>query len=188
MNQSTVFLILETHNHYQQCSTTLMILFVTGGHFWPLGIVIACVCLCVSLCLYVHMCINPKIVWVTTHDPFKLEPPNSDKRCKTPWLRSLLFGRWGIDWQCLYIATAACILWASCLSLGKYSSIGELPGPCFDTKTVFPIMKIPMIKIRWLWYHLFYMMGIPILVRWYLYIEIALWVFDVENGLGQAIL
>ena len=34
-----------------------------------------------------------KFVRAITHHPFKLGSPNLDQRCKTPWLRSLLF--WG---------------------------------------------------------------------------------------------
>ena len=57
------------------------------AEFWPLGIVVAWVCL--SLC----MCVNPKLVHTKTDHQYKLEPLNLVKRCKTPWLRSLLF--WG---------------------------------------------------------------------------------------------
>ena len=35
-----------------------------------------------------------ELVREITHHPFKLGPPNLDQRCKTPWLRSLLF--WGL--------------------------------------------------------------------------------------------
>ena len=48
-----------------------------------------CLCVCLSLCVSV----NPELVRAINHDAFKLEPPNLDKRCKTTWLRSLLF--WG---------------------------------------------------------------------------------------------
>ena len=47
------------------------------------GIVIACVCLCV------HVCINDLLVCAITRDPFKIGSPNLDQkheRCKTPWL------------------------------------------------------------------------------------------------------
>ena len=37
---------------------------------------------------------HSEFVRVITHHPSKLEPPNLDHRCKTPWLRSLLF--WGV--------------------------------------------------------------------------------------------
>ena len=61
-----------------------------NSQFWPSGIVVACVCLCV--CPYV--CVNPLLVRAITHHPFKLGSPNLDHRCKRPWLRSLLF--WGV--------------------------------------------------------------------------------------------
>ena len=53
---------------------------------------------------------------------------------------------------------------------------GVRPGSepvCFNIKTVFPCMGIPMLKIRWLQNRLIFNMGIPILVRWHLYIEIT---------------
>ena len=45
----------------------------------------ACVCVCVCLS------VNHQLVRAITHQPFKLESPNLDQRCKRPWLRSLLF-------------------------------------------------------------------------------------------------
>ena len=42
---------------------------------------------CVSVCLSVcHL-----LVRAIARDPFKLESPNLDQKCKIPWLRSLLF-------------------------------------------------------------------------------------------------
>ena len=55
----------------------------TRGQFWPSGIVVACVCVCLS--------VNHQLVRAITHQPFKLESPNLDQRWKRPWLRSLLF-------------------------------------------------------------------------------------------------
>ena len=48
-------------------------------------------------CLHLHLCVNLYVLtWslsnVKTHYLFKLESPNWDQRCKTPWLTSLLFG------------------------------------------------------------------------------------------------
>ena len=57
----------------------------TRGQFWPSGIVVACVCVSVSLC------VNHLLVRAITRDPFKLGSPNLEHRCKRPWLRSLLF-------------------------------------------------------------------------------------------------
>ena len=59
--------------------------FITRGQFWPSGIVVACVCVCVCLS------VNHQLVRAVTHQPFKLERPNLDQRCKSPFLRSLLF-------------------------------------------------------------------------------------------------
>ena len=55
----------------------------TRGQFWLSGIVVACVCVCVS--------INHGFVRAITHQPFKLGSPNLDQMCKRPWLRALLF-------------------------------------------------------------------------------------------------
>ena len=46
-----------------------------------------CRCLRVCVCLSV----NHQLVRAVTLQPFKLESPNLDQRCKRPWLRSLLF-------------------------------------------------------------------------------------------------
>ena len=63
-------------------------LIITRGQFWPSGIVVACVCVSVSLC------VNHLLVRAITWDPFKLGSPNLKHRYKRPWLRSLLF--WGV--------------------------------------------------------------------------------------------
>ena len=65
--------------------------FLPEASFGPrvLSIVVACVC--VSVCPCVRVCINHLLVRAITRDPFKLGSPNFDQRCKTPWLRSLLF-------------------------------------------------------------------------------------------------
>ena len=67
-----------THLFYPVC-------FITRGQFWPSGIVVACVCVSVSLC------VNHLLVRTITQDPFKLGSPNLNQRCKRPWLGSLLF-------------------------------------------------------------------------------------------------
>ena len=48
----------------------------TRGGFWPLGIVVACVCLsvCVSVCLC--MSVNHQFVWAIICHKFNLESPN----------------------------------------------------------------------------------------------------------------
>ena len=63
------------------------LLLFTRGQFWPSGIVVACVC----VCLWIRLYVNHELVRAITCDPFKLESPNLDQRCKRPWLRSLLF-------------------------------------------------------------------------------------------------
>ena len=55
--------------------------------FWPLGIVVACVC--VYQCVHMSRCVNRELVRVITCDPFKPGSPNTDQRCKTIWSRSL---------------------------------------------------------------------------------------------------
>ena len=47
-----------------------------------------------SVCVWVCVCINHLLVCTITHQPLKLESPNLKHRCKTPWLRCLLF--WGV--------------------------------------------------------------------------------------------
>ena len=49
-----------------------------------------------SVCLLVcpYVCINHLLVRPITHQLFKLESPNSDQRCKAPWLRCLKFLGW----------------------------------------------------------------------------------------------
>ena len=54
----------------------------------------------VGLCVRVCVCINHELVRTITHHSFKLESPNFDQRCKTPWFRSLLFlGMIDVDCQ-----------------------------------------------------------------------------------------
>ena len=50
-----------------------------------------CRCLRLSVCVSVRPCVNHELVRAITCHPFKLESPNLDHKCKTPWLRSLLF-------------------------------------------------------------------------------------------------
>ena len=73
---------------WPQISLTEPFIF-TRGQFWPSGIVVACVCLCVSVCVR-----QPPVVRVITHHQFKLGSPNLDHRCKRPLLRCLLFWGW----------------------------------------------------------------------------------------------
>ena len=59
--------------------------------------------------------------------------------------------------------------WKHILGTSKQRTIP--PGPCLNIKTVFLGMRIPMLKIRWSRDRLIFNIGIPILVKQYLYIE-----------------
>ena len=50
-----------------------------------------CRCLRLSVCVCVRPCVNHELVRAITHDPYQLGSPNLDRKCKRPWLRSLLF-------------------------------------------------------------------------------------------------
>ena len=41
-------------------------------------------------------------------------------------------------------------------------------APCFNIKTILPVVVIPIIRKRWLWDCLVFIMGIPVLVKQYL--------------------
>ena len=47
------------------------------------------------------------------------------------------------------------------------------PGPCLNIKTIFPDIRVPIIKMRWPSHCLTFLMGIFILVRWHIYIEMT---------------
>ena len=51
------------------------------------------VCVCACVCVYVFVSVNHQFVRTITCHPLKLQSPNLDLKCKTPWLRSLLFLR-----------------------------------------------------------------------------------------------
>ena len=52
--------------------------------------------LLLPVCTSIRQSVNPLLVHTITCDPSKPGSPSSDQRCKTPWLRSVLF--WGDDW------------------------------------------------------------------------------------------
>ena len=69
----------------------------TRGQFCPSGIVIACVCgsVCPCVCVCVYVCENQilphfELVRTITHQAFKLESPNLDRKCILALLKSLL--------------------------------------------------------------------------------------------------
>ena len=53
-------------------------------------------------------------------------------------------------------------------------SWGTLFGPFPTLQTIFPGILIPDKKMRWSWEYLFFLIRIPILARWYLYIEMTI--------------
>ena len=76
-------------------------------------------------------------------------------------------------------------------SCGKtsYRLVSRGPGPHLNINTVFPVMGIPMLKVRRSWDRLIFNMGIPILVRRHLYIEtgprwVTTWSAEVLNHWG----
>ena len=44
-----------------------------------------------SVCVCFRPCVNHELVRAITHDPYQLGSTNLDRKCKRPWLRSLLF-------------------------------------------------------------------------------------------------
>ena len=58
-------------------------------HFYPRPVLAFGYCRCLRVC--VCLSVNHQLVPAITHQPFKLESPNLDQRCKRPWLRSRLF-------------------------------------------------------------------------------------------------
>ena len=59
--------------------------------FYPRPVLAFGYCRCLRVCVCVCLSVNHQLVRAVTHQPFKLESPNLDQRCKKPWLRSLLF-------------------------------------------------------------------------------------------------
>ena len=68
---------------------TIVLIIFTRGRFWPSVIVVACEC--VFFCPFVRLCVSLELVCAITFHLFKLESPNLVQKCKTPWLKSLLF-------------------------------------------------------------------------------------------------
>ena len=66
---------------------------ITQWFYYPRPVLAFGYCRCLRVCVCVCVClsVNHQLVRAVTHQPFKLESPNLDQRCKRPWLRSLLF-------------------------------------------------------------------------------------------------
>ena len=136
----------------------------TRGQFWPSGIVIACVC--GSVCV----CINHELVRTITHHPFKLGSPNLDQRCKTPWFGSLLFlgmidlesRPWGSTWKSNFTSFWACS--------HHYSSAIQARITKFGPKMHLSTVKIPTnFGLDWLWSSLSFSILKPIFYQIYLH-------------------
>ena len=69
------------------------ILQQSDSQFYPRPVLAFGYCRCLRMCVCVCVClsVNHQLVRAITHQPFKLESPNLDQRCKRHWLRSLLF-------------------------------------------------------------------------------------------------
>ena len=59
--------------------------------------------------------------------------------------------------------------------------------PHLNVNIVFPGMVISIIKIKWSWDHLIFIMRIPVLVRQHFYIEMGLWWLGGKGIAGDAI-
>ena len=73
-------------------------------------------CHCLQLSVSVCWCVNSELVCAITHHSFKLQSPNLDHRCKTHWLRSLLF--WVCDCTWLYGPFIICATWRRLIQQG----------------------------------------------------------------------
>ena len=89
--KKTYFLMLLTINVmflFETCPTQC-IFSQHCGYWWP-GALVACVS------VYVCLCVNHELICMITSDPFKLESPNLDQKCKIPWVKIpiVLWGDW----------------------------------------------------------------------------------------------
>ena len=73
-------------------SYRIAIIVFIWGQFWPLGIVVACICVSIPLC------VSHELVYKMTHDLFKLGSPNLPQRCKIPWF--VVWGPIDLDLHC----------------------------------------------------------------------------------------
>ena len=68
----------------------------------------------------------------------------------------------------------------------EISFVGWAPGPCFNIKKVSLGIGNSIIKVWRSWDRLICTMGIPLLVRWHLYIETAPWSLWELQSLGKS--
>ena len=84
---NTFYYLKNGHIMLSPCPSVHPSIWVfTRGQFWPLGIVVACIC--PSVCLSLRPSVSPsvtKFVRAIIHHPFKLESLNLDHRCKRPY-------------------------------------------------------------------------------------------------------
>ena len=78
------------------------------------------------------------------------------------------------------------LYFVQCVPASKFQSLVLVhlwPGLCFDIKTIFPCVRFPIIMTRLSCDHHTFMMGIPILLRKCLHIEMVAWGPFYEHGL-----
>ena len=105
--------------------------------------------------------------------PRPMGSARSPKKFLSPRLR-LLRVLYGLNLRLLSITAWWQFLLSERSSCHNDRLVGDT-GPRLNIKTVFPDMVIPIIKIRQSWDNLIFIMSIPMLERWHLYIETALW-------------
>ena len=99
----------------------------------------------------------------------------------SPFIAEIVFSRTPTTGQaigCLlcFQSMTYCLVLSCCIEHGVILEyLIEGPGPCFNIKTVFSGMGIPVLMIRRSLDHLIFNMGIPILLRRHLYIETTHW-------------
>ena len=116
---------------------------------------------------------------------FKLTAEKTSKSLQLWWWQQTLFQNIGIQRNCyenMYsVQTALWHLFPGVwpnevwyLQTEWWPTLDPLTRHRLNIKTVFPRCGISMLKIRRLWNLLIFNIGIPMLVRWHLYIEMAL--------------
>ena len=121
-----------------------------------------------------------KNIWVSEKDYVFMHHKN--KWINSNPQRVKKFWQWNYWWSTVFAKPERCLS-ATLYAEHYFENVAEIflipelmchylpPGLCFNIKTVFPWMVILSIKIRHWWDHLIFIMRIPILVWWCLYIE-----------------